>query len=312
MIKVENLCFEYPGVRALDDVSFTVEKGSVVALVGPNGAGKTTLLHCLAALDQPLSGVIYLDGDDITQYPRMTHRKTGYLPDFFGLYEDLTVERCLRYHACAHGIEADKVEHAVQQAAERLDISDRMQVRAKELSRGLRQRLAIAQAIVHEPPLLLLDEPASGLDPEARHSLATLFLGLRDLGLTLIVSSHILTELEAYSTHMLVMRQGKIISQDVIHGHESSVASCQLRLKLASDFPELDSVLKNIDGISAVQIDDQADVWQASFSFSCDKTLQHNLLKQLIESHVPIASFAEEKRDMHAAYLDKMQEIHHV
>jgi ABC-2 type transport system ATP-binding protein len=302
LITVDNLSFEYPGVRALDEVSFTVEKGSVVALVGPNGAGKTTLLRCLAALDQPLSGSIHLDGANTIEQPRATHRKTGYLPDFFGLYEDLTVEQCLTYHACAHGIASENIMHAVQQAAERLDILDRIQVRAKELSRGLRQRLAIAQAIVHEPPLLLLDEPASGLDPEARHSLAALFLSLRDLGMTLIVSSHILTELEAYSTHMLIMRQGKIVSQDVVGGQV--IERCQMRLKLAADFPDLVSALETADGIADVQ----ADIRQAFFSFSCDRELQHRLLKRLFECGVPVASFAEEKRDMHEAYLDKMQE----
>lgn len=305
MITVENLSFEYPGVRALDEVSFVVEKGSVVALVGPNGAGKTTLLRCLAALDQPLSGVIYLDGDNTILQPRSTHRKTGYLPDFFGLYEDLTVERCLTYHAFAHGIASENITHAVRQAAERLDIADRMQVRAKDLSRGLRQRLAIAQAIVHEPPLLLLDEPASGLDPEARHSLATLFLSLRDLGMTLIVSSHILTELEAYSTHMLIMRQGKIVSQDFVGGYRDAAERCRIQLRLAAGCADLESLLENMDGVSDVQVNNR----EASFSFLCDKELQHQLLKYLIGHSVPVASFVEEKRDMHEAYLDKMQGV---
>lgn len=304
MITVENLSFEYPGVRALDEVSFTVEKGSVVALVGPNGAGKTTLLRCLAALDQPLSGHILLDGDSVLEQPRAAHRKTGYLPDFFGLYEDLTVERCLTYHACAHGIETGRIAQAVRRAAERLDIADRMQVRAKELSRGLRQRLAIAQAIVHEPPVLLLDEPASGLDPEARHSLATLFLSLRDQGMTLIVSSHILTELEAYSSHMLILRHGRIVAQEALGNHGQAIERCRMQLKLAADSDAIASLLEDMDGVADVR----ADIREASFTFSCDRELQHRLLKDLVSAGVPVSSFSEERRDMHASYLGKMRE----
>ena len=168
MIEVRGLLFEYPGIRALDDVSFTIESGSITALVGPNGAGKSTLLRCLAALDHPLSGQISIDGVVVLVFPRSSHRNVGSLADFFGLYNELTVKQCLLYVARAHGIPAQEEDKAVMRAAERLQIAERMHDKAGALSRGLAQRLAIAQAIVHEPKVLLLDEPASGLDPEAR------------------------------------------------------------------------------------------------------------------------------------------------
>ncbi|MDD1606888.1 MAG: ABC transporter ATP-binding protein, partial [Methylococcaceae bacterium] len=216
MINVEQLIFEYPNLRALDEVSFHIPQGSITALVGPNGAGKTTLLRCMAALDQPMSGNIRIDGIDVLEHPRECHRIIGYLSDFFGLYDRLTVRQCLHYVARAQGIADEDCEAAIAKVSKGLYITDRLDVLAGTLSRGLRQRVAIAQAIIHSPRVVLLDEPASGLDPEARHELAELFLELQKQGMTLLVSSHILAELEAYSTDMLVLRQGRIIEQVAI------------------------------------------------------------------------------------------------
>jgi len=301
MLYVKNLCFEYPGVRALDAVSFEIEENSITALVGPNGAGKSTLLRCIAALDSPLSGDIYLANTNVTEHAREAHRNIGYLSDFFGLYEDLTVEQCISYHAAAHGIGEDALSVQTFRAAQRLDISDRMQQKAKELSRGLRQRLAIAQAIVHEPKLLLLDEPASGLDPEARHSLATLFCELRDQGMTLIVSSHILTELEEYSTHMLMLKEGKIITQENIgHQHETM---CDLRIVLAESTDCFVKTFDDIEYVSVIEVDNQ----QALLRISADISKQRELLRYLMDEHLPIAAFSQEKRDMHETYLTKIK-----
>ena len=189
MIEVRNLVYEYPTSRALDGVSLRIESGAITALVGPNGAGKSTLMRCMAALEAPYAGEVLIDGVDTRKAPREIHRKLAFLPDFFGLYDQLTVERCLIFAARAHGLGGEQIGAAVRKAAIRVGLDDRMQARAAELSRGLRQRLAIAQAIVHEPKVILLDEPASGLDPDARRSLSALFLELKSAGMTLVVSS---------------------------------------------------------------------------------------------------------------------------
>ncbi|MFI4936930.1 MAG: ABC transporter ATP-binding protein [Candidatus Berkiellales bacterium] len=210
MIIVENLCFDYPGKRALDNVSFTISPHTITALVGPNGAGKTTLLRCLSALESPTHGKITIDGWDADRHPRKIHEEGSYLPDFFGLYDDLTVFQNLRFFAWSHGCFSG-TKTLVEEAMQRLDLKKYQHVTAGKLSRGLRQRLAIAQTIIHKPKILFLDEPASGLDPESRYHLSKLFLDLQKEGTTLIVSSHILAELEDYSTHMLVVNQGKIL-----------------------------------------------------------------------------------------------------
>ena len=206
MIVVRDVVYDYPASRALQGVSFDVEAGTVLALVGPNGAGKTTLMRCVAALDGPLEGTISVAGLDTQEDPRGVHAAIGYLPDFFGLYDELSVRRALTYAARSRSVSEADTPRAVEQAAAREQLTDRLDARAGELSRGLRQRLAIAQTIVHQPSVLLLDEPAAGLDPEARRSLSDLIVRLAGDGMTIVVSSHILAELEDYSTRMLMIR----------------------------------------------------------------------------------------------------------
>ncbi|MEI6208885.1 MAG: ABC transporter ATP-binding protein [Desulfuromonadales bacterium] len=300
MIVVKNLIFDYPGTRALDDVSFTIRAGSITALVGPNGAGKTTLLRCLAALEEPVAGSVTMNDRDILADPRATHRTIGYLSDFFGLYEDLTVRQCLQYAAMSHGIPDDRREQVTGWCAEQLDIMDRLDMKAGSLSRGLRQRLAIAQSIVHEPQFLLLDEPASGLDPEARHSLAILFRRLRDNGMTLLVSSHILSELEEYSTDMLVLRSGRIIEHAPLEGNTTGI---MLEIRISTPGCGLRDILAGREGITDLNAGEE----QATFSFSPDPAEQHRLLKELLDSGVPVCSFAEQRQNLQDAYLKTVQ-----
>lgn len=211
IIEVSDLTFDYPGFRALDRVSLSIAPGTVTALVGPNGAGKTTLLRCIASLETPLSGTVRVAGLDVYESPREVHRLMGYLSDNFGLYSDLTVAQGLEYAARSQGLADAAVAGAVQTTAHRLGLSDKLQNLAGALSRGQRQRLAIGQAIIHAPQVLLLDEPASGLDPEARSSLAHVFRALQAQGMSLLVSSHILAELNEYSTHMLALSNGRVL-----------------------------------------------------------------------------------------------------
>ena len=301
MIEVNNLVFEYPGKRALNGVSFRIEPGNITALVGPNGAGKTTLLRCMAALEVPLHGEVYIDGENINEDPRACHRKLGYLSDFFGLYDELSVRQCLLHAAASRGILANEQVRVVEQAAIRLGIADRFEIKAGALSRGLRQRLAIAQAVVHEPQILMLDEPASGLDPEARHSLAELFLTLRDQGMTLVVSSHILSELDEYSTDMLVLREGRILSHDLIE--QQSAKTVNLQLSLTEPCCGLQTQLSGLPGVSAVYGDDSS----AIIAFSGDVADQHQLLKSLLDQGLPVCSFAEQQRNMQSAYLESVR-----
>ncbi len=250
MIDVNGLIFEYPGQRALDDVAFTIRANSVTALVGPNGAGKTTLMRCVCGLEKPLAGTITVDGIDVIEEPRKSHERLGYLSDFFGLYDALSVRQVLIHAAGANGSRPDLSAAAATTAAQ-LGLDDRLDQPVGELSRGLRQRVAIGQAIIHEPEVLILDEPASGLDPEARHDLAELFHPLQKGGMTLLVSSHILAELGAYATDMLVIRGGRIIEQRTLN--DNAPRSRQIVIDLADPYASIDAILENCAEVRNIQ-----------------------------------------------------------
>jgi ABC-2 type transport system ATP-binding protein len=309
LVEVAGLTYDYPGRRALADVTFELPAGSITALVGPNGAGKTTLMRCLAALDEPLRGSIRLRGEDALADPPATHRNLGYLPDLFGLYERLSIRRCLTYRAWAQGVPKSEVRAAVQWAADRTGLADRMEEAAGTLSRGLKQRLAIAQAIIHRPPLLILDEPASGLDPEARLDLAQLLRDLRDGGMTLLVSSHILAELEDYSSHLMIIDGGRLVSfeplagatgQGARHGAGGEVA-VEVRLLPGATSADLAGALaagqatELVDGVATLTLPD-------------DPAAQAAALAALVRAGLPVVSFAPVKQSLQAAYLGRVRE----
>ena len=304
VVQVRNLSYEYPGVRALDNVSFTVPRGSVTALVGPNGAGKTTLLRCMAALEQPLDGDIIIDGIDVLEHPRECHKRIGYLSDFFGLYESLTVRQCLTYAAISQGMADDAAAFAVQQTAEQLNLVSKLDAASRVLSRGQRQRVAIGQALIHSPGLLILDEPASGLDPEARHELASLFTQLRQSGMTLIVSSHILAELDEYSTHMLVMRGGQLVESRSLLEPSAFSGRISLRAGFAAavNADQIQAATTTVAGVELLQ----CDASQALFAAAPSPNVRVALLQALVQAGLPVSSFADERENLHQSYLKTM------
>jgi ABC-2 type transport system ATP-binding protein len=210
-IAVADVRFAYDDTPALRGVSFSAEPGSVTALVGPNGAGKTTLMRCIAGLDPPEAGTITVAGLDVVAAPREARVRMGFLQDFFGLYDRLSVRRSLDYAARARLVPNGERERRIAEVAAALALTPLLDRGTAELSRGQRQRVAIGAAIVHGPDVLILDEPAAGLDPEARAELAALIRSLAARGVTLLVSSHILAELEDYSTDVLMLEAGRVI-----------------------------------------------------------------------------------------------------
>jgi ABC-2 type transport system ATP-binding protein len=295
MIEVENLVYEYPTTRALKGVSLSVADRTITALVGPNGAGKTTLLRCLAALENPYSGRVTIGGLDTVISPRDIHASMGYLPDFYGLYDDLSVARCLTYAARSHGIAPERASGAVQKAAQRVGLADRVESKAGELSRGLRQRLAIGQSIVHEPRLLLLDEPAAGLDPQARRDLSQLLVSLRDSGMTLVVSSHILAELEDYCSEMIIIENGLIAGGKAIKVRDDARPRYMIELATArSDLREF-LVAHNTDVI-------EADQHHALIAFTRNPLARARLVRDLVTAGFDLSSFGESSKALEDAY----------
>jgi ABC-2 type transport system ATP-binding protein len=301
MIEVRDLIFEYPTKRALHGVSLDVEPGSITALVGPNGAGKTTLLRCIAGLETPYAGHVRIDGLRVSDDPRRIHKQLGFLPDFFGLYDQLTVRQCLTFAARSHGLTEGAAADAQEKTAARVGLADRTEALAGELSRGLRQRLAVGQAIVHEPPVLLLDEPASGLDPQARRDLSSLLLDLQSQGMTLVVSSHILAELEDYSTAMIIMDDGRIARGGAIRVEDDVVI--RVEIELSQPNKGLPDFLEAREEVTVRQASDEG----ALIETEDDPAIRHSLLTDLMSAGFTVSGFAPRKRKLEDTYFDEME-----
>ena len=300
MIVVRDVSYDYPSARVLHGVTFEVPEGAVLALVGPNGAGKTTLLRCMAALDEPAEGSISIAGVDTRADPRAVHAALGYLPDFFGLYDELTVRQSLVYAARSRGVAIAAADEAALTAAGRVQLSDRLDARAGHLSRGLRQRLAVAQTIVHGPRVLLLDEPAAGLDPEARRALSDLINRLAGEGMTIVVSSHILAELEDYSTRMLMLRDGRVAGDGVVAAGQPAHEAGLVRIQLAAPRADLASVLSGL-GLSV----ESAAADEAQVRVAGGAEAEAALLARLVGAGLAVRAFAPVKRTLEQTYLDE-------
>jgi ABC-2 type transport system ATP-binding protein len=195
MIHVENLTKRYGNMQALAGMSFDVPAGEIFGFVGPNGAGKTTTLRILATLLEPAAGAATIDGIDVTADPHAIRDRIGFMPDFFGVYDQLTTAEYLAFYANCYRVPRGRWKQLVSDLLELINLTEKADAQVNSLSRGMKQRLCLARALVHDPKVLLLDEPASGLDPRARVEMRELLLELKRMGKTIIISSHILPEL---------------------------------------------------------------------------------------------------------------------
>ncbi|MEB3198170.1 MAG: ATP-binding cassette domain-containing protein [Candidatus Sericytochromatia bacterium] len=301
-VEVQNLVVEFPGVRALDGVSFALPAGAITALVGPNGAGKTTLMRCLVALDAPFSGRIRVAGFDTQESPREVHRRIGWLPDDFGLYEDLSVAQCVRYAGASRGLAGAVLEARLQAVREATELDSLWAQRAGSLSRGQRQRVGLAQALVHDPPVLVLDEPASGLDPAARAALAELITRLGQAGKSVLVSSHILAELEGYATWMLTLEAGRVRGLVAVQGHVAT-GGRWLRLRVVGPPEAAAERLQAWEGVGDLQLlpDGVRLEWRRP------EAEQAELLLHLLNAGVRVVGLAPESADLQAMYLAQVR-----
>src|SRR2546430_67448 len=213
MINIQHIYKRYRSVHALEDFSLEIPQGAIFGLIGPNGAGKTTLLRILGTLIPPTTGQVWFGNEKVTQSPTMIQRKVGYMPDFFGVYPDLTSEEYLEFYAGIHGISRRRRPNVVSDLLELVDLTSKRDALVETLSRGMQQRLCLARALIHDPQVLLLDEPASGLDPIARVEMRGLLRELGRIGKTILISSHILSELTDLCTHVGIVANGKMLRE---------------------------------------------------------------------------------------------------
>jgi ABC-2 type transport system ATP-binding protein len=211
-VRTMGLTKRYGTLAAVRDLDLEVPEGSVFGLIGPNGAGKSTTFAILASILSPTSGVVEVAGVDPSVDPRAVRRHLGYMPDVLGVYDNLRVDEYLEFFAAAHQLPRSTWPGLVDGLLELVGLEVKREAMVESLSRGMKQRLALARALVHDPDVLVLDEPASGLDPRARVELRTLRGELRAMGKTVVISSHILTEMEEMCSHVAIMEAGRLLA----------------------------------------------------------------------------------------------------
>lgn len=212
MLRIENLRKHYGDLVAVNGISFSLQPGDIFGFIGSNGAGKTTTIRMLATLLEPTSGTASINGFDIMRNPMGVRRQIGYMPDFFGLYDDVKVWEYLDFFAAIYSVPVRERAKVIDSVLELVNLSGKREAFVQSLSRGMQQRLCLARCLVHDPALLLLDEPASGLDPRARAELKDLIAELGRMGKIVIVSSHILPELADFCTTVGIIERGNMLA----------------------------------------------------------------------------------------------------
>ena len=305
MITVQGLTKVYGSRTALDAVSFEVPKGEIFGFVGPNGAGKTTTLRILAALLEPTGGRAFVDGADVIQHPDLVHDRLGYMPDFFGVYDQLTATEYLDFYAACYRIPRARRKKIAADLLELVGLADRRDQSVDTLSRGLKQRLCLARALVHDPAVLLLDEPASGLDPRARVEMREILKELQRMGKTIVISSHILPELTELCTMVGIIDQGRMRAtgpvQDVIR---QLTSGRRLRIMVLGQRDEAVATLKTLPSIRTVDMINGA----IEAEYEGDDATAASILQALTAAAIRVSGFSQLDGGLEDAFLKATSE----
>ena len=303
MIAVESLHKSYGEMVALDEVTFNVPKGEIFGFVGPNGAGKTTTIRILATLSAADSGEATIGGIPVHEAPADVRNLIGYMPDFFGVYDRLTSAEYLEFYAACHGVPRRKRAAVARELLELVDLSDRRDAQVDTLSRGMKQRLGLARALVHDPSVLLLDEPASGLDPRARVEMKELIRELRRMGKTILISSHILPELEELCTWVGFIDGGRMAAAGpMAEVRDAVVSGRRLRISLADhgeeELARAERLLRDHEGVlNVARMHDHLEVAVS------ESVIDDDLLALLVGRKVRVRSFALIPGDLAEVFL---------
>jgi ABC-2 type transport system ATP-binding protein len=289
-IETRNLTRRYGKLTAVSDLNIKIPSGALFGLIGPNGAGKTTTIRMLAGLLEPSEGEILLNGMVTNHDWRDLRRQIGYMPDFFGVYEDMLVWEYLDFFARCYDLPANRRNQVIDELLELVDLTEKRDAYVQTLSRGMRQRLCLAHALVHDPQVLLLDEPASGLDPRARVEMRELLRELGSMGKSIVVSSHILSELAELCDQVGIIEKGRLIASGPISDIHMQVAQTRLlRLKVLSDREAAQTALKDQPGVGRIlETNGYMEV-----EFVGDEEAASKLLAGLIAAGVRVSSFSE-------------------
>lgn len=300
MLCVKNLVKKYGRFTAVDKLSLEIGEGHIFGFVGENGAGKTTTMKIIAGLLPQTSGEVTIDGIDISDKPRQVKRKIGYMPDFFGVYDDLKVYEYMDFYSGIYGIPYGERKTAADQLLELVNLSDKREAYVDTLSRGMKQRLCLARSLIHNPRLLILDEPASGLDPRARIEMKGILRELKNMGKTVLISSHILPELAEICTAIGIISQGRMVAQGTVDEIMRRMErSGKIRIKVMERIEEAVKLLQEQPCISGINVADNT----IDADFNGEEKLLPYILKRLVDLDIPVTSFTEEGGNLESIFM---------
>jgi ABC-2 type transport system ATP-binding protein len=302
-IDTRGLTKQFDRQIAVNDIDLQVASGEICGLIGPNGAGKTTLLRMLAAAEEPTTGEIYINGHRLQRdrsHPILKQR-IGFLPDDFPLYDDLTVWDYLDYFARLYNLPQPRRRSRINSVLELVQLTNKRNSLISTLSRGMKQRLSLGRTIIHEPLLLLLDEPVSGLDPIARSHFREIIKALQEAGMTVVISSHVLSDLAELCTWVGIMELGYLVESAPLQELYKRLSKQQIFISTLGNLEELTSEIKNFPWVESLEILPESQ--QVCVHFSGSREDAANLLRSLVMANIPLTEFHCTQEDLETIFL---------
>lgn len=300
MIDIQHLRKEYDDTLALENLSVHIPEGEVFGLIGPNGAGKTTLLRILATLLEPTYGKVTIAGIDVLEEPLRVHPLIGYMSDNFSLYDDMLAWEYLDHFARCYGVPPHRREKLIEEVLQLVSLEVRRDSEIKALSRGMRQRLCFAKTLIHEPKVLLLDEPASGLDPAGRLEFRAFIKQLHALGRTILISSHILTEMTEFCTSIGILEQGRMLASGKVSDIlERMRPALHLEIEVAAGMPQLREILCGFPHVQSVAAADS----RLKCDWHADRAGLPDLHRRIVQGGVELIALAVKEDNLEDIYM---------
>lgn len=306
IIETKGLTKRYGKLTALNDLTLSVEEGAVVGFIGPNGAGKTTTMRILTTLLRPTSGEAYVAGYSVAKEPDKVRRAIGYMPDYFGVYEDMKVWEYLDFFAACYGVLPAQRIGMIDDLLSLVDLNHKKEDFVESLSRGMKQRLCLARTLAHDPQILILDEPASGLDPRARIEMRELLRELKALGKTIFFSSHILSEVADICTSIAILEAGNLIAHGDIEEMKKRLRSHRLiQLRVLGEMEQVQKILLESELVMQMMAGAEYNLPEGTlrFDFTGNDQELSQFLGRMMKADIPIVSFSEETGDLEDVFL---------
>lgn len=300
MIDIQHLTKHYGKFVALDDLNLEIGQGDIFGFIGPNGAGKTTTIRILSTLLEPTSGQAYIDGISVRKNPYEIKKILGYMPDDFGVYDGMRLREYLDFFGAAYKIPSKKRASIIDDVLQLTDLTTKADEFVSAFSRGMKQRSCLAKTLIHDPKVLLLDEPASGLDPRARIEMKELLKTLCDMGKTILISSHILSELGDMCNTIGIIEHGKLLAAGKVGDIMDKVREVrELRIEVLDKADETEELLKSIDGLLDIERDENVFNLQSNL----DRAGIVALHTQLVQRGIPVLFLEEDQGSLEDVFL---------